>query len=137
MADVTTTQDFQERMFARIRENMGDLLTDADLKRLVEAAVQKAFFDPTEVRDNWSRVLRTEAPFLKMVREATEKAVAERVTAACAQWVAEHPEAFSQAVDAALAKGMFQLAVQHFENTMRVPMQMMSSQIQTMLAQPR
>lgn len=39
--DIATTKTFQERMFEKIRDQMGDLMTDEDLKKLVDAAMQK------------------------------------------------------------------------------------------------
>ena len=32
-------------MFARIRDQMGDLMTEEDLKKLVDGAMHKAFFE--------------------------------------------------------------------------------------------
>lgn len=44
------TNDFQEKMFAKIREQMGDLLTSEDLKPLVEQGMVTAVIKTLEDR---------------------------------------------------------------------------------------
>jgi hypothetical protein len=131
MNDITKTPTFQEKLNDRIRDSFGDLLTDEDLKPLVEKAIQQAFFDPVPKRNpnGWGPTEYSEAPFVAEVRKAAEKKVAEFAQAAVDKWVAENPEAFKQAVDAALAKGIYGLVQQHFESMTRMPMQMLQNNL--------
>jgi len=46
MSEVAKPQSFQERMSERIKDSIADLMTDEELKPLVEKAVQQAFFEP-------------------------------------------------------------------------------------------
>lgn len=45
MNDIVAQKDFQERMTDRIRESIGELLTDEELKKLVDKGVEKVFFE--------------------------------------------------------------------------------------------
>jgi hypothetical protein len=83
MSEVATTKDFQERVFARIRDQIGELLSDEDLKRLVDSAMERAFFEPLRIKDNWGS-WRTETPsFQKWISALVE----ERVKAGIADWI--------------------------------------------------
>ena len=42
--DVTKAQTFEERMVGRVRDSIGDMMTDDELKVVVERAVQRIFF---------------------------------------------------------------------------------------------
>lgn len=41
---VAPNKSFEERMMDRIRESIGDLMTDEDLRKIVERGVEKALF---------------------------------------------------------------------------------------------
>lgn len=135
MTDVTTNQSFQERMFARIRDNMGDMMTDEDLKKIVETAVQKSFFE-------LKKGPRYDSPvgpsvFEELVRSAMQDRLEAAAKASVDAWIAEHPEDYAKALEAALAKGVFELFSQHFEFLIRVPMQNLAFQLQNTGALPR
>lgn len=83
MNEIATTKDFQQRMFEKIRDQMGDLLTDEDLKKIVGAAVQKAFFEPQITRDQWGHPRQDDPALIKMLRELLR----DRVNAACKEWI--------------------------------------------------
>ncbi len=58
--ELQMTQDFQTRIFKRIRESIGDLMTDEDLRKLIEAAMQKAFFTEVKIEGNYYNPTRVE-----------------------------------------------------------------------------
>ncbi len=68
--EVQAATDFQTRMFNSIRDKMGDLMTDDELKKVLETAVQKAFFDPRHVKTgDWRQETREIEPlFVELVR---------------------------------------------------------------------
>lgn len=112
-------------MFERIREQMGDLMTETDLKALVDSAMQKAFFDPSKTEDRWGSVTLGEPVFVMMVR----KEMAAKVTAALQEWLSAHQDEVSKAIDDAIAKGMFGLIQQHIDRAVSWPMQQMAEQL--------
>lgn len=128
---VATSKDFQERMFDNIRENFGKFLTDEDMSKLVQAALDKAFFAPGSKPDprGWGSAIETEAPFITLVRKAADARLKLTVEAAVDKWAQDNPDAFKQAVDTAIAKGVYGLIQQHFEMQTKFPMQMLGQQI--------
>jgi hypothetical protein len=116
-AEIATSQSFQERMFAKIRDQMGDLMTDDDLKKLVDVAMKKAFFEDRRTGEGYHSTVKP-----PLFVELIEKQLREEVSRVVAQWVAEHPEDVTKAIDAALAKGIFGLVVQHFESKTSMPL---------------
>jgi len=115
---IEASKTFQERMFERIREQMGDLMTDEDLKRIVDTAMQKAFFEERVTFDNYNRSTTREPVFVELIREHLK----EQVTGAVRDWLrANHDEVVKQ-IDAAIAKGMFNLVRQHMEQAIQQPL---------------
>lgn len=123
--EVETTKTFQDRMFEKIREQMGDLMTESDLKALVDSSMQKAFFEPSKTVDRWRGETLGDPVFVVMVRNE----MSAKVTAAIQAWLAEHPEEVAKAIDDTLAKGMFALIQQHIESVASWPMQQMAEQL--------
>ena len=121
---VATPETFQERMFARVRESMGDLMTDDELKKIVDAAMQRAFFEPREVRDGYHT--RTEQPyFVALIQKEMQSEVQKQISA----WIANHPEEIKKVLDEVIAKGIFGMMVQHFEQKTSWPLQQMVQQL--------
>lgn len=52
MNEITTGNTFEERMKARIKDSIGDLITDEDLTKLINRGVEDVFFKKTVVRVN-------------------------------------------------------------------------------------
>lgn len=88
--DIAKPQDFQTRMFERIKAQMGELMTDEELKKIVEAAVQQAFFSPSRVIENpghyTERTISGPPHIVTLVKGLIEQQVKD-----CIQvWLAEH-----------------------------------------------
>jgi pyruvate-formate lyase len=122
--EIATNESFQERMFKRVREQMGDLMTNDELKKIVDTAMQKAFFE--ERRDNSGYNTKYLPPlFVEMI----EKEVSTQVRSAVIDWLKEHPEDVTKAIDEALAKGFFELVQQHMQNQIRQPLYQFAEQL--------
>lgn len=109
---IATTQDFQQRMFEKIRDQMGDFLTDDDLKKIIEAAVLKGFFEERRVERQYGGYDREEAVFVKLVREEV-RAQAEKCIAA---WLKENEAKVAAAIQDAIAGGMTRLLLNFFDS---------------------
>lgn len=127
VTEIATSKTFQERMFERIKEQMGDLLTEEDLKKMVDAAMQKAFFESVKNLNSYGSVV-SESPsaFITMIKKATE----DQVTSAVKEWIKEHPEEITRALNEALEKGMFKMALSYFEQRTYGPMQELVMKLQ-------
>lgn len=123
--DVVSTQAFQERIFSRIRDSIGDLMSDEDLRKLLESAMQKAFFDPVKTSVGYHD--RVDPPlFVTMVRDLMRP----MVEAAVQKWVAEHPEDVARVLKEVLEAGIFEAMVRHFKYQTQGPLANMMTQLQ-------
>lgn len=109
MNELTTTADFQTRMFERIRDQMGDLLTEEDMRRLIEQAVQKAFFEERIERKAYGSDVRYPAAFVEMVKNAAKPMIQTAVDA----WVAENKDKLAEKIDAIVREGVAGVLVSH------------------------
>lgn len=70
--------EFENKVMARIRESVGELITEDELKQIVSEGIRKLFFDPRIEHDGWRKI---EHPPLivhvvkELLREEVEKAV--------------------------------------------------------------
>jgi hypothetical protein len=123
--DLTTSKTFQERMYERVRDSIGDLMTDEDLKKIVEAGLQKAFFEGKE-RTEYGRVIAIEPPLIVgIVKELLGDKVKEEVKA----YLQANPDVIQKAIHEAIAKGFFELVVSYFENKVEQSMYDFSNQL--------
>ena len=120
MSDLELTKSFQDKVYERIRDSIGDLMSDEDLKRLVEASMQKAFFEDREVPSRGYGYPAERKP--SWLVEKVAELLKDRVEAAVKEWVAANPEAFEKAIEEAIAKGMFGLVLSYFEDKVRQPL---------------
>lgn len=98
---VATTQTLQERVGQRIREQIGNLLTEDDLKKLVETALHEAFFkERREIRQYGQDILHPPA-----VVEIVKGLLKERVDAAVSAWLDAHKDEFAQHIQDQIGKG--------------------------------
>jgi hypothetical protein len=118
--EVQMSQDFQARIFSKIRESIGDLMTDDDLRKLVEAAMQKAFFTEVPVPgDYYGRSPKVEPPHLvQLVKTLLD----ERVKAAAQKWLEDHPEEVTKAINDAIGKGIFGILQNYIESKTSTPL---------------
>ena len=126
MNEITTTKAFQERVFEKIRADIGNLMTDDELKSLLNAAMQKAFFEPTRRTDSYHT---TEEPpaFITLTRDLMR----EKVGSAVEKWINEHPEEVNKAIREVLAGGIAGAIAMHLEMRFSQPLQQLRQELET------
>ena len=119
MSNIAEAKNFQERMFERIREQMGDLLSEEELKKIVDTSIHKAFFEQTVTADGYGRTTTSDPHFVKLMRSLME----DNIKAMMEAWIAENQEVFDKAIQDAIAQGMYGLVQRHFEAMVKFPLQ--------------
>jgi hypothetical protein len=118
MTTQLTEGSLEDRVVARIKDSLGDLMKDEDYKRLTERAIEQAFFTERK-RDPYGYNQQYEPPKLvELVRQAVENQVATQVEA----YIAAHPEEVNKAIELALGKGMLELMTSYWDMKARGPM---------------
>jgi hypothetical protein len=124
---VVETKSFEERMFDRIKENMGDLMTSEELKKILETAMERAFFQSVVIKSNsWGGGDSVKEPYIvSMVRKEMEPMVREAVR----NYLKEHEAQVLKTIDETIAKGFFDLVKQHMEQAINQPMWQFKEQL--------
>ncbi len=123
---ITTSQTFQEKMFERIRSQMGDLLSDQDLKAIVDKALEKAFFEKTTTYNDYGTASTTEPVIITLLRKEME----DQVKKVLQQWLDDNAELVKKTIDETIAKGMFGLVEEHLRRLTDQPLQMFAQNLQ-------
>ncbi len=98
MNEVTIPETFQTRLERKIQESIGELMTPDDVKRLVEAGIQKALFQKRQTaRSNWNGYGDRFENRPPLVDELVTKHFQDMMTKAVTEWLKEHPEAIEPA----------------------------------------
>lgn len=131
VADTTlaTTQSFQEKMYERIRDSIGELMSEEDLKKLTAAAIERAFFEPRVTETGYGHVTKTESRFVEMV----EKLMRSRVEQAVSAWIETHPDEIKERLDETIGRGMVGLVVAYLESKVAGPLSEFAQQLQSQL----
>ena len=92
---LATTQTFQERLKERIRDSIGELITDEDLQGMIERGVEEVFFKPRyrKVKRNFSTIEEEMPP---LIHEMVTELLTEQMNAAIREWLVEHAEEVNQ-----------------------------------------
>jgi hypothetical protein len=118
MNDVVHKPTLQEKVSARIREQIGELIEPEDLQRLVDQAMQDAFFKPRPNPDyrGYSSQSATIEPLIHAtVRMLLQKPVDEAVQA----WIDANGETIQKAIDTAVREGVAGIVLKVFDSKMQ------------------
>ncbi len=126
--EITTSKTFQERMFERVREHMGDLLTEEDLKKIVDTALQKAFFEERKIRlgVGYRDEIRP-AIFVEMIQTELQ----EQVKKALVQWLQDNNEVVQQTIEKVIQEGITKVVMQTLEARMTAPLYSFADQLRS------
>ena len=80
--EVSKPKTLQERVTSRLQESIGDIITDEDLKPIVERGIHDVFFEEKEVRDSWGKITETRPA---LIHKVVKDLLAERVRQAIEQ----------------------------------------------------
>jgi hypothetical protein len=108
---LTENKAFAERIFDRIKDGLGDLMTDGELKVLLDRAVNEAFFTERTVPDGHYGTKKVPAHFVEMTRELLKAQVQEQVNA---YFEANHEE-IKEKVAEVLQQGIGQAVLKAIE----------------------
>lgn len=127
MTDIVNSSTFQQRMFERIRESMGDLLSDDDLKEILHRTVEETFFKDRVIPGAYYNSKPTIEPseFKALVSEAVQPQVKEVVT----QWVNEHQDEITTIIDGVIKERILNTCIRAFDDRLAGAMAPLQSQL--------
>ena len=99
---IIENKTFEEKMKDRIKESIGDLIGDEDLKRLLDAALHDVFFKPSKIKIN-SYDYKDGPSFLQeIVRELMEDKVRDIVR----DYINSHEDEVNKIIGDVVAEGV-------------------------------
>lgn len=98
----------------RIKDSIGDLMTDEDLRKIMERGVEKALFQPRDGRDGYGYTRSKES----LVDEAVHKFLEQQMQAAVDKWVDSNADKLKEAVDKAIVLGAGECAIRAMDSRM-------------------
>lgn len=101
--DIERQKTFEERMMDRIKESVADLITDDELKKIIEKGVEKAFFEPRTGTDRWGNRSANEP---SLVEQMVKKELEGRMEKAVQNWIAEHPDKLEYVMKSVMEQGV-------------------------------
>lgn len=123
--ELAQTMTFQQRIEEKIKDSFADLVTEIELKAIVERGIEKALWEhrtiPTGKLDyNGRPDTRNAGP---LVDEIVEKHLRPIITNAVQDWLKENPEklvsALNSAVQAGVAECVLQTLDSRFQNLLQ------------------
>ena len=103
MNAVVQQQTFEERLMGRIKDSIGELMTEEDLKKIVERGIEEALFKPRVSRsDGYGRVETKPS----MVQEIVERFLTAHVRDAVDKWLADNQDKVLPMIEKVLQAGI-------------------------------
>lgn len=100
MSEIAKSENFENRVINRLREDIGSLMTDEELARLVRLACDRIFFLPRKIQDGYHT--RTEpSEFMAVCKEL----LAPKVKEAALEYIKANPQVIEEVVRKVIAEG--------------------------------
>lgn len=128
--EVVVQKSFEEKMKERVRESIGDLISDEDLAKIVEQGIKSAFFTERKTVDGYGRIDKTIPPLInEIVVECVQTAVNEKVQ----QWFIEHEAEVAVILDGIIRDGIVKIVMRSFDSNVHSTMVTMQNSIMHMI----
>ena len=112
--DVVVPKTFEEKLREKIKENIGDLMSNEDLKKLIDASLQTVFFsDRPNPKHNYSSFGGSEPARLPpLLHELVKELLLPSVKELLVEYFKEHPDVVKDALNNVLVLGIGQAMMQ-------------------------
>ena len=126
MNELTTQSTFEERMKSRIRESIGELMTDEELGKIVSRCTEEVFFKPIKVNGTYSDRFKPPA-----VHQIIEELLAEKVKQVVAQYIKANEEKLMVEVNKVITAGIGNAVLSAIQQRFEMELNMFQSNIIT------
>lgn len=100
MTSIVENKTFEERMKDRIKDSIGDLITDEDLTKLVNTGINDVFFKKTRIQKGYNS---EEGPAL--IESIVKDLLEEKIRIFAQQYVSLHEKEVLEAIDKVTKEG--------------------------------
>ena len=100
-SELAEQQSFQQKMMDRIRESIGELMTDDELKQIVDRGMEEALFKPRCFRTSYGSANEECSLVDKVIKEELHS----QMSATVHTWMSENQQVLIDAVQKAAKEG--------------------------------
>lgn len=118
---IETSKNFQDKMKDRIKESIGDLLTDEDLEKLIERGMYETFFEKRRKNvgsTQWPKYEEQEP----WIHEVLKELMTERVDKALEKWMIKHEVEMKEMFYQTLEDGALSAILKAFSRAISAPL---------------
>lgn len=126
MNAIVKAVSFEERLKEKIRKDIGDMITDEDLKNIVNKSLQDVFFTPRTVPDG--RYHTKELP--PLIHELVKDALMPAMQLAINEWMKDNSEYVEKAIKDVVQQGAGTAIISALDAKFAAPLQYLGIQIQ-------
>ena len=106
MTDIVESKTFEQRMKERIRDSIGDLISDEDLTKMVDRSLEEVFFKPRSNPKYASYYNAGEpATIPPLLHELVKEVMEANVQAAVREWIGSHTEEVNAIIEKVVQEG--------------------------------
>lgn len=102
-SDIIKSQSFEEKMKARLKESVGDLITDDELQKILYRGMDEIFFKSMDIVNEWGRVTGQKTP---LAHTLVKELLKERVDVLLTQWIKDHPDQINDIIKEVVTAGI-------------------------------
>ncbi len=118
MNNLEKTKTLQEKLSDKIKESLGDMITEEDLKPLVDRSIEQMLMeDRTIETDSYSK--RIKPPLLTELIQVEVQIHCQKIVP---EWLANHPEIMEKAFQEVFDEGIFQTIQKVMDNKIYGPL---------------
>ncbi len=101
--EIAPAQNFEQRMRDRIRDSIGELLSDEELSKLISRSMEDLFFKEriSKGSSTWDR----DTTLPPLMHSIVKELMAEKVRNEVAAWLNAHPEEVKAAIEKVCSEG--------------------------------
>lgn len=121
--------ELEDKIIQKVKESIGEFITDDELKELVKEGIQKAFFEQRKVQERtWNS---DEKIIPSLFVEIIQNLLKEDVTEKIKEWLKEHPEEVNKTIQETLEKGIYEMMINHFRSQTSWPIQQLADNLKS------
>jgi hypothetical protein len=129
--EIQKEPSFEEKMKARIKDSIGDLLSDEDIKKLIDKGLQDVFFTKPRIKDPRDSYKMIDGP--TMLEDIIKTCIQPAVEKVVREYVAEHQEEVFTNVQAVVSQGLGTAMFRSIDSMFSSQLLNMQSSIQNQL----
>lgn len=129
MTNIIENKNFEEKMKDRIKESIGDLITDEELKKLLDAAMYDVFFKPSKVKVNSWETTDGPSYLQAIVKELLDKTVRSVIK----DYIVNHTEEVEKTIKTVVENGIGAAMMSAFSSMFSTQFYQFQSNVQAAL----